>query len=272
MSIVERYVHSFPKKNRNWNQGYIQYVSIDPGQVNFAFRMERRYSDGRIIPIVFWKQAFRSNTYQNIFKKLEEFKDEYINTHVVLIEKQPPRSITINRIMQHALTYFMTTLKDYPLLPEINEISPHLKGNELGAPPDINLKKWASKKAREELAIREDDWSLDVMNYWLQSDHPKGERKDDDLADTIVMIEAYCRKKGHLQTISQIPQIPAKPHINLVRVSAKSNNNNNIKNIPTQSARPKIKINRIKADTVDKAQPKKIVINRTAIKNKPHNK
>lgn len=234
MSIVERYVHSFPKKDRKWDQGYTQFVSIDPGQINFAFRIERRYDDGRIIPIAFWKQAFKSNTYQNIFTKLEEFNLEYLDTHVVLIEKQPPRNITINRIMQHALTYFMVKLKDYPLLPEINEVSSHLKGNELGAPPDVNLKKWSSQKARELLSYRKDDWSLDVMDYWRQSFHPKGERKDDDLADTIVMIEAYCKKKGLSQTASSRKII----------------------------IKPKIKINRINPESIEQPQARKIIVSR----------
>jgi len=141
MSIVERYVHSIPKKNRKWDQDYLQIISIDPGKVNFAFRIERRYHDGRIVPIAFWKQAFRYSTYQNIFNKLEEFSDEYLDTHIVLIEKQPPRSVAINRIMQHALTYFMVKMKDCPLLPEINEVGAHLKGSELGSNPDENLKK-----------------------------------------------------------------------------------------------------------------------------------
>ena len=57
--IIERYVHSIPKKFRKWDQDYIQLISIDPGQVNFAFRIERRYHSGKIIPIAFWKQAFR---------------------------------------------------------------------------------------------------------------------------------------------------------------------------------------------------------------------
>lgn len=246
MSIVERYVHSRPKKDRKWDQGYLQYISVDPAKINFAFRIERRYDNGRIIPIVFWKQNFGSNIYQNIFKRLEEFSEEYLNTHIVLIEKQPPRNITINRIMQHVLTYFMTKMKDYPLLPEINEVDARLKGSELGANPDENLKKWSSKISRDLLVIREDNWSLEIMDYWRQNIHPKNERKDDDLADTIVMIEAYCKKKGYLETKSLLYQ--TLEYVRIIRSTKNFNKENS-----------------------NKIQPKKIIVNRI-VKKPSYNK
>lgn len=252
MGTVERYVHSIPKKNRNWNQDYVQFVSIDPGQMNFAFRIERRYYDGRIVPIAFWKEAFKSNTYQKIFARLEEFEAEYLNTHIILIEKQPPRNMTINRIMQHALTYFMTKTKDYPLLPEINEVQPHLKGNELGCRPDENLKKWAAKKARELLHIRGDDWSINVMDYWLDKSHPKGQKKDDDLADTIVMIEAYCKKKGFPLTKFPPPPVPLPP---IKRVNVVVN-----RNIPLTSE--------ASCSTSTRPTTRKIIIRRVVPNNK----
>lgn len=198
MALSERYSHNISKKNRKWEeQDFMQFISIDPGVVNFCFRIERRYKDGRIIPIAFWKSQFKSNTYTNLLKKLDEYIPYYKDTHVVIIEKQPPRSILINRVMQHALTYFMVRMQDYPLLPMIIEISSKVKGNELGCPYNTNLKKWASVKARELLALRNDEWSISVMDYWKKSTSiPKNERKDDDLADTIVMIEAYCKKNN----------------------------------------------------------------------------
>lgn len=197
MSTVDRSVHTKSKRSRKWNQDYIQIVAVDPGKLNLAFRIERRYHNGRIEGIAFWKAAFGNNVYQKIFQELEEYEDEYLNTHIFLVEKQPPRNMTINRIMQHILTYFSCKTKDYPLLPDILEVSPSLKGNQLRAPADENLKKWASKKARLLLEKREDNYSLEVMDYWLSSEHPRGQRKDDDLADTIVMIEAYCKLKGY---------------------------------------------------------------------------
>jgi hypothetical protein len=197
MALVERYPHTISKKNRNWdNCEYLQFLAIDPGIVNFCFRIEKRYKDGRIVPVAFWKAAFRNDRYSAILRKLDEFKKYYLETHVVIIEKQPPRSIAINRVMQHTLSYFMVRMQDYPLLPEIIEIDARVKGNTLGASPDENLKRWASKKARELLKVRNDSWSLEVMDYWKKPGRPKGERKDDDLADTIVMIEAYCSRKN----------------------------------------------------------------------------
>lgn len=203
MSLVDRSVHTRSKRSRKWDQDYIQIVAVDPGKVNLAFRIERRYHNGLIQGLVFWKAAFGNNVYQKIFHELEEYADEYLNTHVFLIEKQPPRNMTINRIMQHVITYFSCKTKDYPLLPDVFEVSPHLKGSQLRAPADENLKKWASRKARVLLEKRKDNFSLEVMDYWLDKQHPKGQRKDDDLADTIVMIEAYCKFKGYSLTKSR---------------------------------------------------------------------
>jgi len=261
MGTVERYTHSLAKKNRKWDQDYLQIIAIDPGKVNFAFRIERRYHDGRIIPIAFWKEAFNSNTFQNISKRLDEYSDDFLDTHIVLIEKQPPRNITINRIMQHAITYFMTKLKDYPLLPEISEINPHVKGNELGANSDENLKKWASRKARELLLERQDNWSLDVMDYWLDKSHPKGQRKDDDLADTVVMIEAYCKKKGYKLTVPYVAPLSRR----LIVVKNNKSDNVDIKN-NTSVNKPKLRINRIGNSTSTKNN-RKIVIKRVNTNN-----
>ena len=139
---------------------------------------------------------FKKDRYTKLIQELDKYQEEYERTHIVMIEKQPPRSVAINRIMQHTLTYFMLKMRDLPLLPEIIEIDPHVKGYELEASPDVNLKKWASKKARSLLDIRKDHVGLEVLDSWLDKSIPKGQRKDDDLSDTIVMIEAYCKRKG----------------------------------------------------------------------------
>lgn len=203
MSITEWYPHTIHRKNRKWDDcEFIQFLAVDPGIVNFCLRIERRYKDGRIIPIVFLKTAFKkSSIYSAMFKKLDEFKEFYEDTHIVMIEKQPPRSIAINRVMQHALTYFMVKMQDMPLLPKILEISAKVKGNELGCPRGENLKKWASTHARDLLEMREDCYSTSVMNFWKKGkDIPKGQKKDDDLGDTVCMIEAYCKREGYLLT------------------------------------------------------------------------
>ena len=164
--------------------------------------------------------------------------------------------------MQHTITYFMTKLKEYPLLPEISEINPHVKGNELGANSDENLKKWASRKARELLHLRKDDWSLEVMDYWLDKCHPKGQRKDDDLADTVVMIEAYCKKRGYMLTN---PYIPSTIKRTIVLKNNKTNSTD-IKN-NTSVNKPRLRINRIDSKTTIKNN-RKITIKRVNTNNK----
>ena len=198
--FVYYYPHSIPKEKRNWNQGFIQIVSIDPGKVNYAFRIERRYDSGEIIPIVFDKKKIESfttneeitfvNTFKNLTEFLDQYKQFYYESHYVIIEKQMPFNYQAVRISQHTISYFLSVLKDKPLLPPIIEVDSKLKGKMLGYQKGEDLKAWAVKTAREMFTKRNDDFSLGVLDYF--------KTKQDDLSDTACQIEAfllYVRQK-----------------------------------------------------------------------------
>lgn len=203
------YPHTIDVKKRVWTQNYHQVVSIDPARVNYAIRIEKRYDNGIIKPVVFDKTAIEEfynddngslvcKTYENLTHFLDKYKDYYMDCHFIIIERQLPQNYKATRIAQHTITYFSLRLCDTPLLPTIIEIDPKLKGRILGAPKGCNdrqLKNWAVEKARELLTKRNDDFSLGVLNHF--------KNKQDDLSDTVCQIEALFILWGYAPTTEQ---------------------------------------------------------------------
>lgn len=199
------YPHTVSSSERQWIQPYYQVVSIDPARKNYAIRIERRYHNGWITPIVFDKTSIESvqqngeitiyNTYQELTYFLNKYESFYNDCHFIVIERQLPQNYKTLRIAQHTISYFSLKLYNKPLYPSIVEIDPRLKGKILGAPKGINdkqLKTWAVEKARELLKIRLDTFSLQVLDYFRN--------KQDDLSDTICQVEALFICWGFLPT------------------------------------------------------------------------
>lgn len=209
MSLKCFYCHDTPKSKRIWNDDYIQILAIDPARLNFALRVERRYlygeNKGKMETILFWKKDFSKNTLVSILQELDLYSNIYLDTHVFIIERQM-KKLEMLLIMQHLLTYFMLKTKNSRLCPDIIEISAKIKGKQLGYDIQKNkngekgekgkvIKKWSSELARKMLIEREDFFGIEVMDFWLSKQHSKNVRKDDDLADTVVMCEAYFQMK-----------------------------------------------------------------------------
>lgn len=193
------------KKEKEKERNYIQFFSIDPAKCNYCIRIERRYNCGKIIPIAFDKTSVEhsitkdyngvnitmSKTYENIDSFLEKYSEFFIDCHYFIIERQLPINYKSTRIAQHTISYLCDKTKDMPLLPEIIEICPRLKGKQLKVPKNINetaLKAWTVSMARRILKLREDDFSIGVMDYCS--------KKQDDFADTVCQIEAFCMFVG----------------------------------------------------------------------------
>lgn len=189
------YPHDKPLAERVWNQPYFQVVSIDPARKNYAMRIERRYHNGNIIPIVFDKVSIECvrqeenvticDTYTVLNKFLDKYSKFYEDCHYIIVERQLPQNYKASRIAQHTLTYFMINIANKPNCGSIIEIDPKLKGRILGAPKNISdkqLKTWAVQVGRDLLTARNDIYSLGVMDHFRN--------KQDDLADTVCQIEA----------------------------------------------------------------------------------
>lgn len=194
--------HTRPESERVWTQNYYQVCAIDPAIKNFALRVEQRYSDGRIIPVLFSNNNFTprsgedekkgiSNGNENTsFDLASKFLDQYYNIfkecHIFIIERQMAFNFRALSMSLLVLGYLHTKLRDAPLLPIILLIDAKVKTQQLGGALSYKgennaIKKWAVDKAIQLLTLRCDKYSLDILNK---------QRKKDDLADTVVMIEA----------------------------------------------------------------------------------
>ena len=191
--------HTRALTERKWDGPTYVVASIDPGTVNFALRVESRpqkkEGGGRIVTLLYklicltgsetdMDEGSSCTTYRLLLDVLDEHLALFRLCHIILIERQLPINYRAVRMSQHALSYFMISLKDAPLLPLILEVDPKLKGSELQAPPGINdsyLKKWAVEKAQELMQIRGDREGLAILN---------ATKKKDDLADSVCQIEA----------------------------------------------------------------------------------
>ena len=106
-----------------------------------------------------------------------------------------PINYKSNRVAQHVLSYFMTLLKNSVHLPMFYEIQASIKTKWLRSPPnltDSTRKTWGSQEAYKLLQWRNDVFGMQVMKEnW---------EKQDDLADTVIQIEAVCRMLGYPAT------------------------------------------------------------------------
>lgn len=206
------YPNPIPNEQRYWSQDYFQCVAVDPAIKNLALRIERRYKTGKKIPLVFDKVAVEASviddnmtmctTYQEITKFLDKYKQFYQDCHMIVIERQLIENYKMIRVSQHIISYFLNELKDSHLFPYIFEIAPTLKTQALKAPKGINkkqVKTWAIGEARRILTERNDEFSLQVLNYF--------KNKQDDLSDCVVELEAlwvYLESKEELCSIKEI--------------------------------------------------------------------
>lgn len=191
------HAHSNPSFERNWTDDYIQTVSIDPAPTNFGFRIQRRYRDGRIYPIVFVLVSFlnekekeieKNNNISLLNNNIVSFLDKYIdiiyNSHYIFIERQMSVNNDAMNVFHSIVTYFMIKLKNNPLETLIIELNSKLKSKMLNAPKNLTrpcLKNWSDEKAISLSESRGDIISLNIL---------KSNIKTDDLSDTIVQEEA----------------------------------------------------------------------------------
>ena len=202
---ITYWIHSIPRIegiNKAAKRNFIKIISIDPATKTFAIRIEIRYLDGSVKPVFFVKWDLSDNSgkdsdepvekYSNLNRKLDEIYQYIEDANVIFIERQPPINYKSCRMMQNAITYFSIKLSGSKYYPIIYDVAPQLKGKILGAPPRISqyeLKQWSVDKSKEILEIQGDVWSLEVLRG--------NKTKADDLADTVVQIEAMLRFWNH---------------------------------------------------------------------------
>lgn len=180
-------------------------VSIDPAVKTFTFRIERRYANSRVETVCMYKLDF--SNYDNVNKTGGTTRiDPQILTNVLLflnqmlpymqeariiaLERQMSDNYKASRIFQHTLTFFMIMAPTFTHPCMVMDISAKLKGKMLGAPKNLNyngLKAWGVEKALELLKMRGDTAGMDI----ILSHRGTSKTKADDLADTVIQIEAW---------------------------------------------------------------------------------
>lgn len=184
----------------------LKIISIDPGTVNLAFRIEKRYQAKyprglayRVETISFELRKFdievdkyqRCPLYRDVTKFFQEQHDKIKGVDLVMIERQPPINYKTVRLSQHMISYFSVRYPDAHVI----DIDPRLKGASFGLPkgtPKPELKKWAIAEAGKLLRHHDQDLTLLTL---------RTSRKKDDLADTVVQVEGFCRLTGLAKTI-----------------------------------------------------------------------
>jgi hypothetical protein len=180
-------------------------VSIDPAIATFAFRIERRYANSHVETICMDKLDFKNydNTNKSsgstridpriltdVLAYLNRMLPYMLDARIIVIERQLSVNYKATRIFQHILTFFMMTAPTFNHSCVVMDILTKVKGKVLGAPKNLNyngLKAWGIEKAIQLLEWRNDQFALDVIKYHKG----KSKTKADDLADTVIQIEAW---------------------------------------------------------------------------------
>lgn len=193
---------------------HYQVASFDPAMLNLAVRIESR-NRWEVVPILHEKiSLFKpskctedldhvSDWSSNLFDYLDSISEHLMNCHFVIVEEQMKKNHDTTRIAQFIITYAMTKLKDSPYRPLIVELSPKIKGRQLGSPPDLGhdgMKAWGIFKAHELAIIRDDKMAL---KYFRNSSSRRGSRKVDDIADAMIQIEGFF-----LMNSLPVPSVP----------------------------------------------------------------
>lgn len=223
---------------RNWNQGFYRIISIDPGEKNLAIRIERRSPDAKNIITEFFdkydlsthstisknydsrKESSISEVYDITINILDKYKQYFLESHMILIERQMTINYRMVRLSQCIITYFLITLKNAIYCPMIYEISNKLKSDMLNAPKGLNpkeMKQWAIQLAILILEQRGDHESKKIIET-----APK--RKQDDLSDVVIQIEAFLYYHGYKTTYEIMDIVSEKTKFS---ISAKIPSNDN---------------------------------------------
>lgn len=174
-------------------------VSVDPGQVNLGFRIEKRtrVSPGSnyckvetlemcvmSIPWIYSKNSV--NVYSDITKLLDSFSTYYPWVCLYIVEQQQiPQAYQIIRISQHIIGYF--TFKAAVLGAVVAEVCPKSKTRFFNAPKMERPErvKWGVNKGLELLHANKDILGLSKYHQYID--------KVDDIMVTIIQVEAIFK-------------------------------------------------------------------------------
>lgn len=161
--------HDLPIQNRNWQDPYFIIISCDPGEIRLGFCILQCFFDGTVKTLAM--QCFKIQekivednitiiyTFNNLFRKLDEYKEYHDRVHYVVIEKQIPGVRLSNHAVMNALiSYYSIKLHNKLLLASIIVVNPQLKGKMLGFHGRKDIKADSLTKALQILSINNDNF------------------------------------------------------------------------------------------------------------------
>lgn len=180
----------------------MNYISFDPGEDNFAIRIEKRVSsslDTRKCTSVKtlvqdkYSISFEDNNdfwLLHLYRILDSYAEYYPTIDIALVETQMHIN-TRMKCMEAAI--FAYYLLRYPAIVVV-DISPKLKSKMLSNKKmnHAELKKWSPQVAVKLTKLRRDDKYFECMADRDEMHHD---------ADTLVQIEAFCAYVGYCTTI-----------------------------------------------------------------------
>lgn len=194
-------------------------LSIDVGIKNLAIRVEGRERRGkgrftRFAPPTYIEPFFfgvhnlsgesettgTTNVDPSVFIASIEIMDKLLSEvpriDLIVVERQLAINVKSSRMFQHLITYLLISIQ----LGKINnnvillDVYPGLKYNQLGPPPSHLNKKgkklWGIEIAKKVLEKGTDMWS----NNMIHTHEKQPKSKADDLADTVIQLEAILQK------------------------------------------------------------------------------
>lgn len=182
--MAKAYAGRFPQS------GEYDCVSIDVGIKNFAIR--REVWGKTVEPKLFQKIDFGKNYLIGLNSYLNRILYSHlIHANVIVIERQVHQNLKNKTVFDIVLHFLLSRLDVLREDVYICDISAKAKSQCFGVHglKSYALKKWSVEKAIEILEKRGDKWSLDWLLYH------KAESKADDLADTILQLEALMSLK-----------------------------------------------------------------------------
>jgi hypothetical protein len=169
-------------------------ASFDPAFINFCVRVECRNKLGEIRSLVYEVIDLRggdktknlNDIFVSLTKVLLKIEKMLQMCHYIVIEKQLSSNVNATRIMQHIITFIYSRDWKEGNFPLVCEFEPLLKYKVVGAPygtkrEDIK-KKWAPEYAITRLTEGNDEEGLQKI---------KSKKKKDDLADTLILVDAF---------------------------------------------------------------------------------
>lgn len=198
-------INRFP---RAWKPGTYVICSIDPGEVNFAMRVERRIYKltepggpkllSRMVLLYEFTDVI-GDEMESSYSYLTTFLDSKLSVlktcNIFLIEKQLPINYPKVRINQHIVSYLLLRLHDSPINPVIYELHPTLKSQmfKMMHMTEAQLKKRSVEIAEDILRFYGDLTSIAKIEG---NRNVRGKKKKDDLGDVVFQMEAFLKNTG----------------------------------------------------------------------------